>query len=62
MIEKNSELIGCTVDDIQKEFDTRIFIIFRSGLSIIAADNILIEEGDILIVHSQKMVKKKKLK
>ena len=62
MIEKNSELIGCTVDDIQKEFDTRIFIVFRNGLSIIAADNILIEEGDILIVHSQKVVKKKKLK
>ncbi len=53
-----SELIGMTVDEIQNEFETRIYLIFRNGLSIIAADNVVIQEKDILVVHSFKVVKK----
>ena len=47
-----------TVDEIQNEFETRIYLIFRNGLSIIAADNVVIQEKDILVVHSFKVVKK----
>ena len=57
-MDTGSELIGMTVDEIQNEFETRIYLIFRNGLSIIAADNVVIQEKDILVVHSFKMVKK----
>ncbi|MBQ8961057.1 MAG: ion transporter [Ruminococcus sp.] len=56
-VEADSELIGMTVDEIQNEYDTRIYLIFRSGLSVIAADNVVIQAGDILVVHSYKVVK-----
>ena len=57
-VNTGSELIGMTVDEIQNEFETRIYLIFRNGLSIIAADNVVIQEKDILVVHSFKVVKK----
>lgn len=57
-VNTGSELIGMTVDEIQNEFETRFYLIFRNGLSIIAADNVVIQEKDILVVHSFKVVKK----
>ena len=60
LVDEKSELIGCTVDDIQREFETRIYLIVRGNLSIIAADNVTVQVGDILIIHSDKVVKKKK--
>lgn len=54
----DSEFLGKTVDEVQYDYDIRVVVIMRSGMTVIATDNFVIEENDILVVTSEKLRKK----
>ena len=51
-------LSGLTVSEIRKDHDTSIYLILRDDLTLVATDTTKIAEGDILILDSNKIVKK----
>jgi voltage-gated potassium channel len=53
-IDENNELIGLSINELKSEYEIRIFVILRDGLTIIPTDNIIISLNDILIVQSDK--------
>ncbi len=53
-----NELIGMLPDEISKKFDIHIYLILRGKLKIIPDSITSVEENDILIVNSDKLVKK----
>ena len=57
--DKHCELNGLTVGDISKNYEISIYMIIRGELSVIPTENIKIIENDILIVNSDKIIKKK---
>lgn len=57
-IDAEHEFCGKTVDDIQGDYSMRIIVIMREDMTIIASDGITIKAGDILVVSSEKVVKK----
>ena len=54
-IDENNELIGLSINELKAEYEIRIFVILRDGLTIIPTDNIIISLNDILIVQSDKL-------
>ena len=58
----DSEFVGLTVGEIKKEYDMNIYVIIRDDLTVLATDNIKLTEGDIVIINSEKLVKKNKKK
>ena len=56
------ELIGMFPEEISKKFDIHIYLILRGKLKIIPDNFTSIEENDILIVNSDKLVKKESKK
>ena len=52
-----NSLAGRTVQEIQQEFDMRIIVLLRNDLTVIASGEMSVEEGDILIVNSDRLVK-----
>ncbi len=60
LIDANSEFIGRRIAELKSEYDIRLFVLLRDGLTIIPTDDIVINEKDILIVSSEKMHKKKR--
>ncbi len=57
LIEKDSELLGRTVAELQEEYGMQVFMLLRGGLAVLATDNVEIKEQDILFVSSEKMKK-----
>lgn len=53
-IDENNELIGLSINELKSDYEIRIFVILRDGLTIIPTDNIIISLNDILIVQSDK--------
>ncbi len=60
LIDANSEFLGRRIAELNSEYDIRLFVLLRDGLTIIPTDDIVIKEKDILIVSSEKMHKKKR--
>ncbi len=60
LIDANSEFLGRKIAELKSEYDIRLFVLLRDGLTIIPTDDIVIKEKDILIVSSEKMHKKKR--
>lgn len=58
LVDKNSKFIGKSIGDITGTYSTSIYLIMRNGLSIIPNQSIVIEENDILIIHSNNLKKK----
>ncbi len=54
---EESKLCGKTIGELQEDSDMMVYVILRKGFTIIAANNIVIESGDILIVKSNKIEK-----
>ena len=50
-------LAGLTVQEIQQQYNMRVIVLLRSGLTVIASGDITVEAEDILIVSSDKLVK-----
>ncbi len=62
LVTDESSLSGKTVSEIKKEHGSNIYLILRSDLTLIATDSTTVQTGDILIVDSEKVVKKRKRK
>ncbi len=60
LCDKQSGLIGMTYGEIFDKYDTRVYMIIRGELTIVPNDKIHIEENDILIVNTKRLVKKGK--
>ncbi len=59
LCDKKSGLIGMTYNEIFDTYEARVYMIIRGELTIVPNDNIKIEDGDILIVNTSKLVKAK---
>jgi voltage-gated potassium channel len=60
MIDPGSGLAGKTVGELKMEYDVNVFIIMRGELTVLATDNTVLKQGDIIIINSNTLVKKKK--
>ena len=58
LCDKQSGLIGMTYNEIFDKYDARVYMIIRGELTIVPNDKIHIEENDILIVNTSRLVKK----
>ena len=58
LADKESGFIGMSVGEIDRSFGIRVLVVIRGELTIVASDNVRAEEGDILIVESDKLKKK----
>lgn len=57
LVDRESELLGRTVAEIQEEYGMQVFLLLRNGLTVIATDKVEVTENDILFVSSDKMKK-----
>ena len=60
LVGAGSEFVGLTVGEIKKEYDMNIYVIIRDDLTVLATDSVKLKQGDILIINSDKLVKRKK--
>ena len=60
LCDKKSGLIGMTYNEIFDKYEARVYMIIRGELTIVPNDKIHIEENDILIVNTKRLVKKGK--
>lgn len=56
---KESGFIGLSISEITRSCGLRVFVIIRGELTIIAAEGVTVNEGDILVVESERLQKKK---
>ncbi len=56
-VDDNNELIGKTIDEIQKEYGMMIYLVMRDELSVLAERSLKVQKGDILITRSDKIVR-----
>ena len=59
LADEQSGFIGQPIGEINRSFGLRVLVIIRGELTIIASDNVKAEEGDILVVESDKLKKKR---
>lgn len=60
LVTEGSELVGLTIGELKKEYDTNVYVILRGELTVLATDSVTLNEQDILIINSDKLIKKKK--
>ena len=60
LCEKDNELIGLKPNEIYRSYNIRIYIIIRGELTIVPNECVQIQENDILIVNSDKLIKAKR--
>ncbi len=59
VVGKRSDMKGKTISEIQSEYDMNVYLVIRDELSAIPESSLRIQQGDILIVRSDKVVKSK---
>ena len=60
LVSSDSELLGQTIGVIKKDYGTNVFLILRGDLTLVATDQTAVQEDDILIIDSERIVKSKK--
>lgn len=58
LVKEDSVYCGKNIGEIQDDYDIHIIVILRSGLTVIAYDEIIVQAGDILVVNSENVVKR----
>ena len=58
LCDRESGFCGLNTNEIMIKFGIRIYMIIRGELTIVPNDRLTVNEGDILIVNSEKIVKK----
>lgn len=58
LVKDKSEYIGKTIGELVDEYNLRVYMVIRGELNLIATDNLLVAEHDILIVETERMRKK----
>ncbi|MBR1764951.1 MAG: ion transporter [Ruminococcus sp.] len=56
-IDEHSELLGLTVREVQKSFNMTVLLILRGELTVLAAEALRLQSGDIIVVRSDKLEK-----
>lgn len=54
------ELVGLSVAELKKDYNVSVYIIIRDDLSVLAMDNTKLKKNDIIIINSEKLVKRNK--
>ncbi|MBR6873108.1 MAG: ion transporter [Ruminococcus sp.] len=57
-----SGFIGLTVGDINHGYGMRVLVLIRGELTIVAAENVTVADGDILVVETDRLKKKRRRK
>ena len=57
MIDENSDLLGMTVEEAEDKYEVKIFVVIREEMAVVASGNVRLQLNDILIVHTDKLVK-----
>ncbi len=57
MIDENSDLLGLTVEEAEDKYEVKIFVVIREEMAVVASGNVRLQLNDILIVHTDKLVK-----
>lgn len=60
LADEKSGFVGRSIAEIKREFNISIYMALRGELTIVATDNLIVERGDVLIVQSERIVKKRK--
>ena len=58
LVDRDSKFYGRSVRDASEEFNIKILVLLRGEITIIPLDDVKIKRNDILIVRSEKIVKK----
>lgn len=58
LADKDSGFIGLRVGEINKSYGLSILVIIREDMTVVASDSTKVRKGDILIVRSDRLVKK----
>lgn len=53
----DDDIVGQTVDEIQTEYNVRLYLIIRGELTLVASGSTRIMGGDILVIESERLVK-----
>ena len=62
LIDEQSELVGLTIKDAQRSFNMTILLVLRDELTVLASETLKIQAGDIIVVRSEKLIKKQPAK
>lgn len=57
LADSESGFCGKSVGEVQAEFQMTIIVVLRGRLTVVALPDLLIEEGDILVISSDKVIK-----
>ena len=60
LVDENSQLEGLTVRELKRDYAVNIYVILRGDMTILATDSVTICKDDIIIINSERLVKKKK--
>ena len=58
LVDEQSGLDGMFISDIEKDHGARIYMVLRDDLTLIARGELRVKNGDIIILHSDKLSKK----
>ncbi len=59
LVEENSQFEGLSPDDLEDIYMVRLIVVLRDGLTILPSGELRIRQGDILVVNSERLEKKK---
>ncbi len=60
LVSADSELLGLTVSELKKDYDTNVYVIIRDNITVLATDSVKLQQDDILIINSDRLVKRKR--
>ena len=60
LVDENSQLEGLTVRELKRDYAVNIYVVLRGDMTILATDSVTICKDDIIIISSERLVKKKK--
>ena len=58
LVTQKSGLADKTVSDVESDHDAKVYMIIRDELTVIASGDVVLREGDILVVRMNKLIKK----
>ena len=59
LVQAGDEFCGETAGTVQERFSMQIYVIIRAEMTVIPAHTMPLQEGDILVVRSEKLIKRK---
>lgn len=59
LVSSESEFLGKSIYSIRHDYHLTVYMVLRDDMSILATDNLIVAENDILVVQSEKLKKKK---